>query len=139
MRVVDMRFDARSVPRSQSPPVPQSQPASDSWPRSPVWVVFLLLVSALAVGQESREQAAGGAGGILLLVYTAEAVGREVIESEEGTLEWIPLAEIHTKDAVEDLPILIPLLFGVDAGAEPFSAHVSYDEADRIIFRLAGD
>ncbi|HLA43473.1 MAG TPA: NUDIX domain-containing protein [Aggregatilineales bacterium] len=78
---------------------------------------------------------AGGTGGIMLLVYTAEATSREVIDSEEGTLEWVALDEVPAQDVVEDLPILLPRLFGkINA---PFSAHVSYDENDQLIFRFA--
>jgi len=78
-----------------------------------------------------------GSGGILLFVYTAESTGQDLIPSDEGTLEWVPLAQVYEKDLVEDLPILLPRLFGANASATPFAAHVSYDQQDRLRLRFA--
>jgi 8-oxo-dGTP diphosphatase len=76
---------------------------------------------------------AGHSNGIMLFVYTAESLSREFIDSEEGRLEWVPLIEIQNKDLVEDLYILIPHLFESE---ELFSAHVHYDEQDRMVFQF---
>jgi 8-oxo-dGTP diphosphatase len=80
---------------------------------------------------------AGHPNGILLLVYSAEALSRAVRESDEGTLEWVALSEATQKDLVEDLPLVIPRLFGPNAFQQPFAAHVSYDAADQMIYRFA--
>lgn len=80
---------------------------------------------------------AGKESGIMLFVYTAEALTRDTKPTDEGTLEWVPLKEVAGKDLVEDFPYLLPCLFGEQASLEPFSAHVSYDEQDRLIFRFA--
>lgn len=80
----------------------------------------------------------GQATGILLYIFKAEAVTRDVIESDEGTLHWLPLEDILTRHdlrLVEDLPIILPLIFR--EGAIPFFAHVSYDADDQIVFRIA--
>lgn len=81
---------------------------------------------------------AGAATGIILFVYTAWALGRDFQDSDEGQLEWVPLAEAGQKDLVEDLPLLLPRLFGPepDEGGV-FSAHVRYDEQDRMIFTFS--
>jgi 8-oxo-dGTP diphosphatase len=76
---------------------------------------------------------AGHSNGIMLFVYTAESLSREFIEGEEGRLEWIPLEEVHSKDLVEDLYILIPRLFESD---EFFSAQVYYNEQDRMVLHF---
>jgi len=73
--------------------------------------------------------------GIVLFVYTAEALSRDFIDSDEGTLEWIPLEEVFAKDLVEDLPILLRRLN--DAGT--FSAHSSYDEGDQLLMNFYVD
>lgn len=81
---------------------------------------------------------AGQATGILLYIFKAEATTREVVESDEGTLHWLPLQNVLTRDdlpLVEDLPIVLPMIFR--DGAIPFFAHVSYDENDQIVFQLA--
>lgn len=83
----------------------------------------------------------GTGTGIMLFIFTAEATTKDVIESDEGTLEWLHLPSLLEEFAgstqrpfVEDLPILLPLIFG--GGTLPFFAHVSYDEYDQIIFNL---
>ncbi len=78
--------------------------------------------------------------GIMVFVVTAEATARAFTDSDEGTLEWVARAQIESLSLVEDLPILIPLLFdhapGTAPDPAPFSAHASYDEHDhlRLIF-----
>ncbi len=49
---------------------------------------------------------AGAATGIVLFVFTAESVSREVIANDEGILYWIPQADVNQYDLVEDLPII---------------------------------
>lgn len=85
---------------------------------------------------------AGESVGILLFVFTAEASSRRVVDSDEGTLHWLPIGEVLAGirngngelKLVEDLPMILPMIF--DGGELPFFAHVSYDDADRIRFRL---
>ncbi len=77
--------------------------------------------------------------GILLMIFTAEALSRDFVDSEEGTLEWVALDKLHEKDLVEDIEILINRLFGANASDVPFAAHVSYDPNDQLIFRFADD
>ena len=79
---------------------------------------------------------AGQDTGIMLFVYTGEALSRDVVQSDEGTLEWVPLDEVQNKELVEDLPLLLRRVFG----PEPFSAHTSYDDEDNLVMRFfAGD
>ncbi|NJL92409.1 MAG: NUDIX domain-containing protein [Anaerolineae bacterium] len=78
---------------------------------------------------------AAAPSGIVLFVVLAEALHREFRDTDEGTLEWVPLEQLATKDVVEDFPYLVPRLFG-GAKQLPFAAHVRYDEQDRIIFRF---
>lgn len=89
---------------------------------------------------------AGQATGIILYTFTGEADSREVVDSEEGTLEWLPLKPLLENLAngtnqlllVEDLPITLPLIFGNNGEASlPFFAHVSYDDHDQIRFIMA--
>src|SRR5690349_7409991 len=47
------------------------------------------------------------ASGIILFVYTAEAQSRDFVDSDEGTLEWVPIAALGEKDLVEDLPLIL--------------------------------
>lgn len=70
--------------------------------------------------------------GILVFVVTAEATSRAFTDSDEGTLEWIPLTRINDLPLVEDLPILLPMLFEQPAESQPFFAHASYDAGDNL-------
>lgn len=82
---------------------------------------------------------AGHSNGILVFVFTAEATSRAFTDSAEGTLEWVPRTEAHTLPLVEDLPILLPLLFEREPDAPPFFAHTSYDADDRLDMHFARD
>ncbi len=77
--------------------------------------------------------------GIMVFVFSAEATSRDFTNSDEGTLEWVPRDQVQHLPLVEDLPVLIPLLFDRPAEDRPFFAHASYDEHDelRLIFAAA--
>lgn len=79
---------------------------------------------------------AGEATGILVFVFTAEALSRAFRDTDEGTLEWVPRDAVDALPLVEDLPTLLPLVFE-SADAPPFFAHTSYDEQDRQIIVFA--
>lgn len=76
------------------------------------------------------------AHGIGLYVFTATALSRETRASSEGALEWVPRTRVGDYDLVEDLFTLLPHLFGLPAGAPPFSATYRYDEADRLVIEF---
>ena len=87
---------------------------------------------------------AGQQVGIMLFIYTAEALSRDFVACDEGELQWLPLAtliqKIETQNdeflLVEDLPYVLPLIF--KSKAIPFFAHVSYrDDGAQIVFKLA--
>jgi 8-oxo-dGTP diphosphatase len=82
---------------------------------------------------------AGEATGILVFVFSAEAASRDFTGNDEGTLEWVPRDAIGSLPAVEDLPILISVLFDGDPGAPPFFAHTSYDALDRLVMVFAAN
>lgn len=85
---------------------------------------------------------AGGDVGIMLFIFTAEATTKHSIASEEGELEWLHLptlldgiaANNYEWKLVEDLPILLPHLYGATHDAGPLFATVGYDDADQIQF-----
>lgn len=80
---------------------------------------------------------AGAATGIILFVFVAEAGSREVIANSEGTLHWIPQAEVMRLDLVEDLPLILPRILAMQPGDAPLFVHVSYDSTDQIQMRFA--
>lgn len=80
---------------------------------------------------------AGSANGIMVYVFTARAASRDFVDSDEGTLEWVPLSATDDLPLVEDLPVLLPLLFDAPDEGRLFYAHSSYDADDRPIFLFA--
>ncbi len=79
----------------------------------------------------------GQAAGVLLFIFTARSETRQVAECDEGTLHWVSISEANALPLVEDLPILLPRLFGNRAPDTPFFAHVRYDQADQMIMTFA--
>ena len=87
---------------------------------------------------------AGGPTGIMLFIFTAPVESRDgaLVECHEGTLHWVPIEQALALPLVEDLPVLWPRLFGTEATKDsdhPFFAHVSYDTADQLSVRFAGE
>ena len=75
--------------------------------------------------------------GILVFVFTAQALGPEIRPSPEGALEWVRQDRIETLDLVEDLPKLLPRVLAMRTGDPPFFAHYHYDEQEQLIIRFA--
>ncbi|HLY26316.1 MAG TPA: NUDIX domain-containing protein [Aggregatilineales bacterium] len=76
---------------------------------------------------------AGQDVGIMLFVFTGEAPTREVVQSVEGSLHWVPIHSVADLPIVEDLPMLLPRLFGPTAQESLFFAQVSYDGGGKIV------
>ncbi len=76
---------------------------------------------------------AGVQSGILLFVFTGYSESRDFVdEGREGTLHWVPRAQLGNTDLVEDLPLILPRILEMPENASPYFAHVSYDEDDQI-------
>lgn len=79
---------------------------------------------------------AGEATGILLLVFTAYSDTRQILESNEGTLHWIPREQVMRLDLVEDLPQLLPRVLAMGDDSVPLFVHVSYDNENAMVMRF---
>jgi 8-oxo-dGTP pyrophosphatase MutT (NUDIX family) len=53
----------------------------------------------------------GAALGVMLFVFTAVAVSRDVVASAEGEPRWYPLDDLPVEQMVHDLPVLLARLF----------------------------
>jgi 8-oxo-dGTP diphosphatase len=77
--------------------------------------------------------------GIILFVFTGTACTRQTQASSEGTLEWVPRAQLQNRALVEDLPVLLPRVLSSEDD-EPFlHVHYSYDQNDELIIRFNDD
>ena len=66
--------------------------------------------------------------GVLLFVFAGEAPSRRVRPSGEGALEWVLPEAVERLPVMEDLPVLLPRVLAVAAGAPPFLARSYYDK-----------
>jgi 8-oxo-dGTP diphosphatase len=73
--------------------------------------------------------------GIMLFVFSARASSRQVMPSDEGTLEWVSRDQLLSLELVEDLPALIPRTLDAPPDALPFSGLYTYDEAGRLVIQ----
>jgi 8-oxo-dGTP diphosphatase len=80
---------------------------------------------------------AGQGIGIWLTVFTARSDELKVMPSEEGTLEWVPLARVRQLDLVEDVPVLLDRIAQMPEHASPFSARYWYDDHDQLQIAFA--
>lgn len=78
---------------------------------------------------------AGADSGIMVFVFTAACDSRELIDCDEGALEWVETSKVAGLDLVEDLPEILPRVLAMPHDAPPYFAHVSYDASDTILIR----
>ena len=89
-----------------------------------LWLCGVLIVDA-------------GEMGIALYLFTGESSEGELIPSQEGAAEWITFEQINTLPVVEDLPVLLTRIRGMQRDDAPFSARSYYDEQERLIVEFA--
>ena len=74
--------------------------------------------------------------GIAIYVLRGAYAGGELLASPEGALEWVQPEALPELPLVEDLYTLLPRVLAMRQGEMPFSAHYTYDEADRLRIRF---
>jgi 8-oxo-dGTP diphosphatase len=75
--------------------------------------------------------------GIGMFVFTAVADSKETTPGAEGTLEWVPFAEVPSRALVEDLPALIPKVLGMADDDPPFFGRYWYDVEGKLQIAFA--
>jgi 8-oxo-dGTP diphosphatase len=96
-----------------------------------------LAVTDLCLRGVIHADAGDAAVGIVLFVFTAQTVSREVTPSPEGTLEWIPKTDLPSRAVVEDLPVLLPRVLAMGPHDPPFFAAYAYDAGDHLVVSFA--
>jgi 8-oxo-dGTP diphosphatase len=79
----------------------------------------------------------GERAGISVFVLRGECPEGEPRPSPEGELEWVPRSQVEALPLVEDLPILLPRVLGMQTGEPPFAALYTYDPNDRLKITFA--
>jgi 8-oxo-dGTP diphosphatase len=75
--------------------------------------------------------------GIGIFVIKGHCRDVKLQPSQEGQLEWVPFDQIHTKDLVDDLPILLPRVIKQTVQDQPFSARYFYDKGDNLVVEFS--
>lgn len=75
--------------------------------------------------------------GIAIFIFRGEYEGGVIQQSNEGGLEWISPSQLDELPLVEDLPVILPRVLGMQLGEPPFSARSSYDDQGRLILDFA--
>jgi len=75
--------------------------------------------------------------GIGIFVFTGECPQGKPNPSSEGTLEWIPFANVSNLPGVEDLPVLLGRIQQMERGDAPFSARSFYDDNENLVVKFA--
>lgn len=75
--------------------------------------------------------------GVLLFVFTARALSREVRPSDEGTPVWVPLRELPNTEVVADIPAILERALAMSPCSPPFFAVSTWDGEGqvRLVFR----
>lgn len=81
--------------------------------------------------------AGDASAGIALYFFTGECLEGEPASSKEGTAEWIAFDRIGTLSVVEDLPVLLAKIRGMQRGDPAFAARSYYDEHEQLIVEFA--
>jgi 8-oxo-dGTP diphosphatase len=71
--------------------------------------------------------------GICLTVFSGESHGGKVKPSAEGAAEWVAYERIEELPVVEDLPVLLARVHGMQRGDPPFFARSYYDADERLV------
>lgn len=76
--------------------------------------------------------------GVLVFIFAGQTQERDVVDSHEGTLHWVPLERVSELNLMPDLPPLLERILASPPGSSPFFAHstISSDENEwQIHFR----
>ncbi len=75
--------------------------------------------------------------GIGIYVFTGECQAGEPKPSPEGTLIWIPFANVSNLPTVEDLLILLERIQTMQRGDPPFAVRSFYDDNENLVVKFA--
>lgn len=75
--------------------------------------------------------------GICLYVFSGDCAEGEPNPSIEGVAGWVPFEALGELPVVEDLPVLLGRIHGMQRGEVPFSARSYYAEDGKLIVRFA--
>jgi 8-oxo-dGTP diphosphatase len=75
--------------------------------------------------------------GVLFFVFTAIAPSRQVVPTQDGSLEWVSAHDLPLAQMVEDLPVILPMVLAMGPADPPFFAAYSYDADNRLVITFS--
>ncbi len=79
---------------------------------------------------------AGEDRGIAIYIFKGRYEGDPLIESDEGALVWVQISQLDRYPLVEDLPVILPIVYKIEVGVKPFSALYEYDQNEKLRIRF---
>jgi 8-oxo-dGTP diphosphatase len=79
----------------------------------------------------------GGQVGICLYVFSGDCPTGEPRPSPEGQAQWVPYEHLAELPVVEDLPVLLKRIHGMQRADPPFAARSYYDEDERLVVEFS--
>jgi len=82
---------------------------------------------------------AGQTTGVAIFILRGEYESGNLIESVEGSLEWVEITRLNSFPLVEDLKVILPRILAMKPGDPPFSAVYTYNDEDRLQIRFGNE
>ena len=60
--------------------------------------------------------------GVLVFIFVGHTGRRDVVESSEGTLHWVPLTQINELNLIPDLPVILERVLALPGNGQPLFA-----------------
>jgi hypothetical protein len=76
---------------------------------------------------------------VLVFVFVGHVQRRDVIDSSEGTLHWVPLERIEELNLVPDLPLILARILTFPASESPMYARSSISPDGNTLYNLSWD
>jgi 8-oxo-dGTP diphosphatase len=75
--------------------------------------------------------------GISMHIFRGTAGDGELIQSKEGSLEWVEATRLNQIEMVEDLPVILPVVLKHTSEQDPFFARYWYNEVGKLEIRFS--
>ncbi len=79
---------------------------------------------------------AGEAVGIIVYVFLGTVTQRQVVDSDEGKLHWVPIKALPGYPLVDDLYQVLPRILDQPAGTNPLFIQMRYNESDDLVLQF---
>lgn len=79
---------------------------------------------------------AGQANGIMVFVFVGSVSARDVVDSDEGKLHWIPIDKVRDYPLVDDLYQILPRILQAPVDSAPLFIQMRYNGSDKLVLQV---